>query len=89
MDRCRNPASAGPVAGPCPLTLLDNWLERNAGVEPEQNGFLLHYLDKLVYPDISSTMLTTAGVIICGLNLAFYGWQIWTARFLGHARPSD
>ena len=65
---------------PCPLTLLENWLERNAGVEPDQGGFLLHYLDKLVYPDISSAMLTIAGVIICGLNLAFYGWQMWTAR---------
>src|SRR5271169_1954069 len=66
---------------PCPLTVLENWLERNAGVQPEQGGFLLHYLDKLVYPDISSTMLTTAAVIICALNLAFYGRQAWCARF--------
>ena len=71
----------------CPLTLLENWLEGNAGVAPDQGGFLLHYLDKLVYPNISSTMLATAGVFICGLNLAFYGWQMWTARFPGHARP--
>jgi len=66
---------------PCPLTVLENWLERNAGVQPDQGGFLLHYLDKLVYPDISSTMLTTAAVIICALNLAFYGRQAWCARF--------
>ena len=65
---------------PCPLTVLENWLEGNAGVEPAQGGFLLHYLDKLVYPDISSTMLTIAAVIICSLNLAFYGRQIWIAR---------
>src|SRR5271157_1506857 len=58
---------------PCPLTLLENWLERNAGVDPDQGGFLLHYLDKLVYPDIPSTMLTTAAVIICTLNLAYGG----------------
>src|SRR5438045_6738948 len=38
---------------PCPLTLLENWLEGKAGVEPYQSGFLLHYLDKLVYPEIS------------------------------------
>ena len=37
---------------PCPLTLLENWLEGRAGVEPYQDGFLLHYLDRLVYPDI-------------------------------------
>jgi hypothetical protein len=71
---------------PCPLTLLENWLEGNAGVEPAQGGFLLHYLDKLVYPDISSTMLTIAAVIICALNLAFYGRQVWIA---GRAGPSD
>ena len=61
---------------PCPLTVLENWLESKAGVEPYQDGFLLHYLDKLVYPDISATVLTVAGVIICILNLAFYGRRI-------------
>ena len=65
---------------PCPLTVLENWLEGKAGVEPYQGGFLLHYLDKLVYPDISATVLTFAGVVICVLNLAFYGRQIWIAR---------
>jgi uncharacterized protein DUF2784 len=65
---------------PCPLTLLENCLEGKAGVEPAQGGFLLHYLDKLVYPDISSGLLTTVAVIICTLNLVFYGRQIWMAR---------
>jgi hypothetical protein len=37
-------------------------------------------LDKLVYPDISATVLTVAGLIICALNLALYGRQIWIAR---------
>jgi hypothetical protein len=65
---------------PCPLTLLENWLEGKAGVEPYHGGFLLHYLDQLVYPDVSATVLTVGGVIICALNLAFYGRQIWIAR---------
>jgi uncharacterized protein DUF2784 len=60
---------------PCPLTLLENWLEGQAGVVPNKGGFLLHYLDKLVYPDISSAMLTIAAVLICALNLAFYARQ--------------
>lgn len=63
---------------PCPLTLPENWFEAKAGVEPYQGGLLLHYLDKLVYPDISATVLTVAGVLVCVLNLAFYGWQMWT-----------
>jgi len=68
------------IPWPCPLTLLENWLEAKAGVEPYQGGFLLHYLDKLVYPDISSTVLTITGVIICVLNLAFYAKQFWISR---------
>jgi hypothetical protein len=64
----------------CPLTLLENVLEAKAGVEPYQGGFLLHYLDKLVYPDIPPTVLTIAGVLVCALNLAFYGRQIWLVR---------
>jgi uncharacterized protein DUF2784 len=65
---------------PCPLTLLENWLEGRAGVEPYQGGFLLHYLDKLIYPDISGSALTTAAVIICALNLVYYSRPMWTAR---------
>ena len=65
---------------PCPLTLLENWFEEKAGVEPYQGGFLLHYMDRLLYPDLSATVLTVAGVIVCALNLAFYGRQIWRAR---------
>ena len=62
---------------PCPLTLLENWLEQKAGVEPYQGGFLLHYMDKLVYPDISATALTVAGVLVCVFNLAIYGRRAW------------
>ncbi len=65
---------------PCPLTLLENWLEEKAGVEPYHGGFLLHYMDKLVYPDISATTLTVAGVVVCAFNLALYGRQAWRNR---------
>ena len=65
---------------PCPLTLLENWLEARSGVRPYQGGFLLHYMDKLVYPEISATILTVAGVFVCVFNLALYGRQMWLAR---------
>ena len=65
---------------PCPLTVLENRLEARAGVQQYQGGFLLHYLDKLVYPDISATVLTIAGVVVCVLNLALYGRQMWMAQ---------
>ena len=65
---------------PCPLTLLENWLEQRAGVEPYQGGFLLHSMDRLVYPDISATVLTVAGVLVCAFNLAIYGRRAWRVR---------
>jgi hypothetical protein len=68
------------VPWPCPLTLLENWGEQKAGIEPYQGGFLLHYLDKLVYPDISATTLTVAGVMVCAFNLALYGRQALRIR---------
>ena len=61
---------AGPW--PCPLTLLENFFEMKAGVEPYQGGFLLHYLDALVYPDISERLLVELGVAVCVMNLAIY-----------------
>jgi Protein of Unknown function (DUF2784) len=71
---------------PCPLTLLENWLEQKAGVEPYQGGFLLHYMDKLVYPDISATALRVVGVLVCAFNLAVYGRRAWRFRPHNHRR---
>jgi hypothetical protein len=65
---------------PCPRTLLENWLEAKAGVEPYQGGFLLHYLDKFVYPDISATALMVVGLLVCAFNLGLYGRRMWIAQ---------
>ena len=65
---------------PCPLTLLENWLEQKAGITPYQGGFLLHYLDKFVYPDIPAMVLTVVGVLVCLFNLALYGRQMWIGQ---------
>ena len=65
---------------PCPLTVLENWLELRAGVEPHQGGFVLHYLDKIVYPDISPTLLMVVGVGICVLNLGLDGRTLLAGR---------
>ena len=56
----------------CPLTWAENWLETRAGVAPYQGGFLLHYLDALVYPNIPPGLLTGLGVAACGVNLGIY-----------------
>lgn len=56
-----------------PLTLLENWVEQRAGIEPYQGGFLLHYLGRAAYPDIRASFLVTAGVIVCMLKSRVLG----------------
>lgn len=68
------------LSWPCPLTLLENYLEGRAGIEPYHGGFLLHYLDELVYPELSAMLLVTVGVLVCAFNLAFYVRQFWISR---------
>ena len=65
---------------PCPLTTMEDWLEKQAGVQPYQGGFLLHYLDAFVYPSVSSTVLAIAGVTVCVLNLGIYARRFRKAR---------
>lgn len=64
---------------PCPLTILETWLEAQAGIQPYQGGFLLHYLDMLVYPNIPGAVLMIAGIAVCVLNLAVYAQRFWLA----------
>jgi hypothetical protein len=45
-----------------------------------KGGFLLHYLDALVYPNISSVCLPFAGVVVCTLNLVLYGRAFGVGR---------
>jgi hypothetical protein len=66
---------------PCPLTIVENWLEGRAGVQPYQGGFLLHYLDALVYPDISPVVLTLAAVAVCLLNLGIYARRFLKSKW--------
>lgn len=56
----------------CPLTLLENWLEGKGGIQPYEGGFLLHYLDRLIYPDLPAWVVTLVGVLVCAVNLGFY-----------------
>jgi hypothetical protein len=57
---------------PCPLTLLEGWLEARAGVTPYQGSFVVHYLDAIVYPDIPVSWLVAGAVAICTFNLGVY-----------------
>ncbi len=62
---------------PCPLTLAENAFEARAGTAGYSGGFLVHYLDRIVYPNLSVELLTICGVSVCVLNLALYGYRLW------------
>src|SRR3989454_12760646 len=34
---------------PCPLTRLEDWLGRRAGIGPDRGGFRLRYVDKVIH----------------------------------------
>jgi Protein of Unknown function (DUF2784) len=65
---------------PCPLTLAEQYFEARTGGTTYQSGFLLHYLDAIVYPDLPYWVVTSAGVAVCVVNLAVYCWRFWEYR---------
>ncbi len=64
----------------CPLTLAEQSLEARAGLHPWAGSFLLHYLDAIVYPNVSLTLLITCAVAVCALNLGIYAWRFYQYR---------
>lgn len=77
-------------AGPwtCPLTLIENFFEARAGVAPYSGGFIIHYLDATVYPNLSPQLLTGCGIAVCAVNLAVYGFR-WSLRWRRRQRPGE
>ncbi len=60
---------------PCPLTILEGWLEARAGVTPFQGSFLVHYLDAIVYPNVPVSWIIAGAVVICAFNLGVYAFR--------------
>jgi hypothetical protein len=67
----------------CPLTALETWLEMRGNVPAYRGPFLLHYLDAVVYPDISSKLLIAGAVAVCILNLWIYARRLCVRHSLG------
>ena len=61
----------------CPLTHLEIWLRRRqfpgAGYE---GSFIVHYLDALVYPDVSMRFIFILTICLCVFNALLYGGSI-------------
>jgi hypothetical protein len=69
---------------PCPLTLAEQWLEARAGMHASAHtwasGFLVHYLEATIYPDLPAWVVTGFGVAVCAFNLGIYARRLWHAR---------
>ena len=58
---------------PCPLTLLENWSLARAGEKPYEESFLIHYLESVIYPEVSQRLLTVVAVMVCVAILSVHG----------------
>jgi hypothetical protein len=69
---------------PCPLTLAEQSLEAKTaiqtGLHTWTGGFLVHYLDAIVYPNLPVRVIDAFGVTVCALNLGIYTRRLWMAR---------
>ncbi len=65
----------------CPLTHLEFWLRRRLYPGAEFDGsFIIHYLERFVYPDVSLRLVLVLTIVLCVFNLFLYG-----ARFVRRA----
>lgn len=57
----------------CPLTYLEVWLRSTHDSALTYTGsFIIHYVEELVYIDVSRTLIFFLTLLICGLNVWLY-----------------
>ncbi|MGB6134902.1 MAG: DUF2784 domain-containing protein [Acidobacteriaceae bacterium] len=61
---------------PCPLTMLEQWLEARAGLPTYSGSFMVHYLDAIVYPNVPVGVIIGGAIAVCGANLLIYLWRL-------------
>jgi hypothetical protein len=57
----------------CPLTHLEVWLRSKHNPTITYTGsFIIHYVEKIVYIEISRFLLILFTILLCGINAWFY-----------------
>lgn len=61
---------------PCPLTMLEQWLEAKAGMAVFHGSFMVHYLDAIVYPNVPVPAIMWGATGVCCANLLIYAYRL-------------
>lgn len=65
----------------CPLTWLENYLRLRGGEAGYGEGFVEHYLLRLIYPaGLTHDVQLVLAAVVVGLNLALYAWVFHARR---------
>ena len=65
----------------CPLTYLENYFRKQAGISGYPGGFIENYLLPIIYPaELTANIQLTLGIIVIVINLVIYGYFTW-ARY--------
>ncbi len=57
----------------CPLTHLEFWLRRRLYPGTGYEGsFIIHYLERFVYPDVSLRLVFVLTIVLCVMNVFLY-----------------
>ena len=68
---------------PCPLTVAETRFEELAGIQPYREPFLVHYLQELIYPNVSQALLAWCASAVCVAILGIYGLRFRRRRTAG------
>ncbi len=68
---------------PCPFTVAETQFEQLAGIQSYHEPFLVHYLEALIYPTISQTLLTWCASAVCVVILGVYELRFRRGRTAG------
>jgi hypothetical protein len=57
----------------CPLTHLEVWLRsRHDSALSYTGSFIIHYVEKIVYIELSRNLIIVLTLVLCGLNVWLY-----------------
>ncbi len=71
----------------CPLTYLENWLRIKSGEIGYSKGFIIKYIEPILYPSgLTYYHQVVLGIFVVVLNLAIYGYIIGVLSILPKKR---